>query len=157
MGFLDHYAIRNIYGALPYFLQNWAVSLVGWGVRLRRYGRDFGRLLESYVAREGWDEEQLEAFRDERLREFVLRSVSEVPYYQALLRRLGATPEEVATPEGFRLLPIISKQDVNASLLEFRNRAFSKRDVLEQETSGTTGTALAFPIAIHSHREQWAV
>ena len=157
MGFLDHYAIRNIYGALPYFLQNWAISLVGWGVRRRRLGRNFSSLLKSYIERDSWARDRLRAFRDERLREFVLSAVSEVPHYQALIRKMGMSPEEAASPEGFSSLPILSKQDVNSNPHQFNNPGVSKRGVLEQETSGTTGTALAFPVETDSHREQWAV
>ena len=53
-----------IYGRLPRFLQNAAVSIEGWRIRRYRYDASFRPLLAEYLGRSGDSPDEVRAFRE---------------------------------------------------------------------------------------------
>jgi len=67
---------EDVYRRLPIALQNAACSAVGLQTRVRRYDTEFRSLLVEAEVRRGWSPDQVVAFRDARLREFLIEASS---------------------------------------------------------------------------------
>jgi phenylacetate-CoA ligase len=145
-----------IYLRLPIPVQQIACSLVGLHTERTRYGGDFERILADAQARSYWSVEELAAFRDSRLAQFVTHSVATVPFYRNWLRMAQATPSDISSLNDLAQLPTLTKKDVQAHSAELISPGVPKRETHVAHTSGTTGGALRFPVTTRASREQWA-
>jgi len=136
--------VEDVYEKLPVSLQHAACSLRGWQVQRTHYGARFSDLLEQAERRMSWSAEEMRAYRDRRLHEFVRDAARTVPFYRARFRDLGVAPDEITTLEDLGSLPILTKAEVQDRYDELLSEAVSKRDRLTRHTSGTTGAGLRF-------------
>jgi phenylacetate-CoA ligase len=67
-----------------------------------------------------------------------------VPYYRRVFGDLGITPAEIRTPEDFRRLPPLTKDEIRAHLPEFKTRRDLGDRIFLNHTGGSTGQPLAF-------------
>ncbi len=152
------FSAQDVYSRLPIALQNLACSMVGLQIQRVRFGPDFQQVLRSAQERSAWSEEAIRDYRDQRLREFVLHCERTVPHYRALFRELGISARDIRTIDDLKLLPVLTKEQVQRRPDFFVSEAVSPRDRLMMHTSGTTGAGLRFArtqIAVAEQHATW--
>jgi phenylacetate-CoA ligase len=147
---------EGVYLRLPTPLQHLACSVVGWRTERTRYAGAFPRLLEEAHRRTYSSVEEICAFRDQRLAEFVRYAARNVPFYRDRLHRAGLDPERIRSLEDLGSLPIFTKSEAQQRTREFKSSAAPRRGTIIAHTSGTTGGALRFAVTLHARQEQWA-
>lgn len=86
--------------------------------------------------------EQLAQLQLQRLREFLLRIGSDVPYYRDLFKTLNFDPASVRAVTDIQRLPLTGKADIRANTAQLKSE---KAGPLEQfSTGGSTGEPLIF-------------
>ena len=149
---------EDVYRRLPIALQNAACSAVGLQTRVRRYDTEFRSLLVEAEVRRGWSPDQVVAFRDARLREFLIEASRTTTHWGRSFAELGVLPAEVNSLEDLsRLLPVLTKADVQSAFDTFVPERSGASKATWIHTSGTSGAGLRFPADWHAVREQWAV
>jgi len=149
--------LEKLYLRLPVSLQNLAVSIEGWRIGRTRYSREFFQLLAEAEGRAFLSPEQIQEYRDRRLREFVRHCVDTVPFYRERFHAAGIAPDEIRTLDDLRHLPILTKQEVQDEYSRLLSQAVPARDRVIVHTSGTTGAGLRFASTRRALREQWAI
>lgn len=146
--------VEALYGRLPAFAQDAAVTWHGWRLASRRYNREFRGILTGCREREFASSRQTMAFRNERLRCFVA-AAARLPYYQALFARCGVVPESVRTLADLERLPVLDKRTVQQARHQLAAPPAGRQ--LTCRTSGSTGAGLEFPASRRAEREQYAI
>jgi phenylacetate-coenzyme A ligase PaaK-like adenylate-forming protein len=149
--------LMGIYSRLPIALQNAALTAVGHYVRRTRYNKAYTDLFDEVVARDSWSEERLREFLDRRVSVFVHHAANTVPYYRELFVREGIDPRSITSVDDLSAIPLLEKHTVQDRLSDFVSEAFSKKQLMPNETSGSTGSGLRFFMTKQAIREQWAV
>ena len=91
-----------------------------------------------------WDEEQQRAWILDQLR-IKLRAASlEVPFYRDRFKRVGFDPNADFSFEDFAHLPVLERDDINASGADMRSRAVSSDEITVDSTGGSTGIPTEF-------------
>lgn len=140
-----------LYHLLPASLRNLAATARGYQLRRLRYGPETERIAREAVDRECWSAEQWQGWRTERLRRWLHRAATEVPYYRRQWeerRRQGdrSSWEELAN------WPILEKdvvREMGASLVRGGEARVAEGRLVREHTSGTTGK----PITVWSGKD----
>jgi phenylacetate-CoA ligase len=149
---------EKIYHHFPIILQHLACSLEGWRLQRQRFGGAFPELLREAESRTFWSRDQIDSFRDQRLRQFIRHCAATVPYYRRQFRALGLVPEDIRTLKDLQALPILTKKDIQDNSPDLVSEAVPKRERIIIHTSGTTGGGLRFASTYHTfqeHRSIW--
>ncbi len=149
--------LEDIYQKLPLPLQQLAVNIEGWRTVRKNYGGYFRQYLQEAESRTFWTKEEIQTYRDQRLQKFVRHCYETVPYYRNLFRRLKIVPADIKTLDDLKILPILTKQDVQDHFSELISEAAPPRERLLIKTSGTTGGAIHFYTTKQAIQEQWAI
>ncbi|MCG3203041.1 MAG: hypothetical protein NFCOHLIN_02958 [Gammaproteobacteria bacterium] len=148
---------ENLYRLSPVWLQNTLCSAYGLRVNLRRYGRGYSAIEREVFRRETLSVDQIRTLQNKRLKAIVARAATKVPYYRDLFRRLGLDPREIMSVEDLKVLPLLTRAEVQERLAEFVSDDYEQLTTTLWRTSGTTGTGLVFPMTLRAEREQWAL
>lgn len=149
--------LEAIYLRLPIPLQNLGCTFVGWRTERTRYAGDFPRILADAEARTYWSLEEVTAFRDRRLADFVVEAAAILPFYRDRFGAAGVSPSRVQTVDDLRALPVLTKAQVQEQTPRLISTGVPKSATRTLHTSGSTGAALRFPISIRGIQEQWAI
>ena len=148
--------VMKIYNRLPAWCQTLAVSLEGWRIQKRRYDDLFEERYREFMSRNHWTYEQKCAYRDQQLQKMVKHCYETVPYYRDLFHRLNIDYRQIKGVEDLKLLPILDKQTVREHYEEFFSQSYHRRELIEQHTSGSTGTGFSFYQNREAHADVWA-
>lgn len=147
--------MKSIYNALPNFLQDAAVSIVGWQQKRKRYDKYFHQKLEEYIERDSISKDKLFEYQRTKLKS-ALEQASKTPYYSKLFEEMGVHWSELADLKSFVKIPLTYKTDVAKNPTLFMPRAAKEGDI-RISTSGTTGQSLSFNASQNFDSEQWVV
>src|SRR6202044_3959321 len=102
-----------------------------------RYSREFER--NQYL-----HPDDLRKLQMRRLRQQLIDAYRYVPFYRHRMTQAGLTPLDIRTHEDLRLLPVLTKRDIQdqQDLLVSSNISPSKRE--QNQTGGSTGSPLQF-------------
>jgi phenylacetate-CoA ligase len=67
-----------------------------------------------------------------------------VPFYHRLFETLNMTPRDIATPDNFRKLPLLGKEDIRNNISYIVSSKYTIRDLIPNSTGGSTGVNLNF-------------
>ncbi len=113
----------------------WQSPALRWGAaQIERY--QF--LLES----QWWSKDQLQAYQWQMLRKLLDHAYSNTDFYRKRFDDLGAHPNDIRSPDDFRKLPCVTKDDVRNSLAGMRAKNFDQFQPVEIRTGGSTGAPL---------------
>jgi phenylacetate-CoA ligase len=101
-------------------------------------------------------EDEIQALRDRRLRNFVQHCFEKVPFYRKRLEEAGMAPGDVSGLSAMARLPILTKAEVKDRTGELENAVAGHRR-RAVHTSGTTGGGLRFSSSLAAIQEQWAI
>jgi phenylacetate-CoA ligase len=113
------------------------------------YGRSFLHWRAFLRESERWDSERVDAYRLEQLRNLLVHSGRNVPYYARLFSDVGFDPRKLQHIGDLKVLPYLEKETVRDRLDEFIDESVPRKFMVEQFTSGTTG----IPLRIFQTRE----
>lgn len=145
---------RSIYPHLPYWGQNFLVSLEGARLQWRRYGGGYDAIHRGVERRAQLGRNELETERRRRLAEF-LQASRRAPYWRDQFERHGVSVEKDPETE-LSKLPIVEKETVRRNRDAISTGPASDEERVEVRTSGTTGSGLVFETTLTGEREQWA-
>ena len=149
--------LENIYSILPSWAKNIAINLEGYKIKRTRYSPTFFRLLKEAKKRTYWSKDEIVAFRNKRLSEFVVHCYESVPYYRRKFKEIGINPKSINTLEDLKYIPILTKDEVKEHFNEFISEIIPKNKMVMMHTSGTTGGGFHFYTTLDSIYEQWAI
>lgn len=134
--------IHRWYYNLPVIFQNIAFSLYGYYLRAKRYNKlqqRYSKILRKneHLKKEKYEEKQLNL-----LKKILIHCGKNVPYYQQLFQKISFKPEHIETIEDLRKLPILEKRDVIENHKKFIATNLKKKEMMLEETSGTSGSPL---------------
>lgn len=146
-----------LYLKLPTSLQHVICSLEGWRVQRTRFDTPFWTFLKEAEKRTYWSPDQVQAYRDRRLRAFIQHCANTVPYYRRWFRQNNISPDDIRTLEDLQHLPILTKEDVQDHYPALVSEAVPEQERIIAHTSGTTGGGLRFATTLQATQEQWAI
>jgi phenylacetate-CoA ligase len=149
--------VQQIYKSLPVSAQNITCSIEGWRIKRQRFGGNFQDLLEKAEMRSHWSEDQIIAYRNNRLSLFLEYCQKNIPFYRDYFTKNGLDYRDINTIEDLRGLPIITKQVINNNSTAFTSVNIPKRELIKMHTSGSTGSPLHFYTTKSAIRELWAI
>lgn len=101
-------------------------------------------VLDELLESERFSPDRLHELRLRRLREVLIHASRNVPFYQRRFREAGFNPESVKDFSDLKGLPVLSKRDIQNHREELISRAFTRADLTENRTGGSTGSPLVF-------------
>lgn len=149
----------KIYGFLPPFLQNIAVSAFGYKWKKRRFGGVFLQELAKFKHRETFTKEQWEEYQLQELRKVLVHAFDTVPYYKKTFGEKEITREQLENIgfDGLAQLPVLTKEDL---------RLYGKTDLVSSKreeggeffaSSGSTGTPVNILYSLKMHQRYQAM
>ena len=92
-----------------------------------------------------WTREQINSYQIARLRQLILHSNSNVPYYRELFSGIGLQPEDIQELKDLHKIPILTKATIkNRGIDIFGSIGISNRDKIQSSSSGSTGEPLFY-------------
>lgn len=147
--------LETFYLKCPWQIQNILVSIEGWRIKQRRYGKTFADRLKKSYLQAGLKDENLSFFQDNCLRQF-LKIACQSPFWKKRFEDYNIDVQKEGIFSEFLKLPILTKEEVKSSVQQFRSpETFSQR-LVSCHTSGTTGSGLIFPSTVEAEHAQWA-
>lgn len=148
--------LMKVYNRLPAWCQTLAVSLEGLRIRKRRYDTLFEARYQDFMSRNDWTYEQKCAYRDAQLRKMVKHCYETVPYYRKQFDKLKIDYRQIKGLDDLSILPILDKQTIREHYEEFFSESYEREGLIEQHTSGSTGTGFSFYQNREAHADVWA-
>lgn len=149
--------LDTLYLHTPVWAQNALCSLYGHRLIRRRYTPAYEAMERQVMARDRLSQDEVRTLRDARLQRTLRRAAEKVPHYRRLFRELGIDPASLRTIDDLKVLPVLTKAEVQAGIADFRSDDIGSLHTSIVKTSGSTGTGLAFPLTLQGEQEQLAV
>ena len=96
----------------------------------------YARLLKASAA---WSREQLENYRNNKLRRLIAYCYENVPYYRSVMENRQVRPEEIKCAEDLARLPVLTKDVIRSHTNQLLAKNVSDMAVTWARTGGTTG------------------
>lgn len=136
---------EEIYLRSPALLQNLMISAYGRLLYQKRYKGLYYEILKQLEETKGLSATEITAFQEESLHRMVTYCAHQIPYYQKLFSEYGLRPSDITNLEDLKKLPILNKQTILEQGDNFRPKN-AQKPYMVQNTSGSTGTALALQV-----------
>lgn len=147
--------IESVYLNLPVLFQNLLVSLEGWILKRRRYGRSYDKIYTDISKREALQGDDLRGYQRRRLGDF-LRVAASSPFWAGRFKNFGVNIESENPFSEIEKLPVLSKETVKENIGGILPKMVSTTGLLRCHTSGTTGSGLIFWETPQAEKERWA-
>lgn len=151
--------VLSIYNLLPVWIQNIAVSVMGYKIQKERYGKLFDEKYSLSINRDKYTEDKLKEYRDQKIREIVEYSYTHVLFYRKLFDENKIDYKSIKGLNDLQKIPIIDKTIVQKYHDEFYSDEFrmKKNSIRHVHTSGTTGAGLNLNVTKEADAENWAI
>ncbi len=109
--------------------------------------------LKFLMKSQWWSESNLKAYQDEKLRQLIKHSYTNVPYYNELFKSLKLTPADFKTSEDLLKLPILTKETIRENFANKKIIATNipRSSIIPSHSSGST----AEPLKYYNTKEAW--
>src|SRR5579863_3776358 len=111
---------------------------------VRRYLQGYWRYAREIRRTQWLSADEFQARQMAQLRWLLRDAGQNVPYYQSLFQKLGATPDDFRELSDLARLPVLEKQQLRENPEQFFHRYSDTRLLIEDHTSGSTGEPLRF-------------
>lgn len=96
--------------------------------------------IEHEFERDQWlSQKQVQAVAWRKLKVLLDHAYAHVPFYRRRFDALGLAPQDIQTPEDYRQLPLLTKEDIRQNEDQLIAEGFSKAAMHRVVTSGSTG------------------
>lgn len=122
----------------------------------KRYRFDLAKMVRFVTASQYWTEEQVCEYQLSRVKTIVEHAYKSVPYYSALMRKIGMKPEDLKSLDDLKAFPILRKETIQNDFQSFLARGYQKYYPITRSTGGTTGVPFKYYNDIASWGLNWA-
>ena len=105
-------------------------------------GQNVCAYLKKLEETQSYGREELKALQWEKLKRLLCHAYKNTSYYREQFDKLGLHPEDIDTPETFRKLPLLTKDNIRNDVSDLLAR--NAKGLVPDCTSGSTGTPLTF-------------
>jgi phenylacetate-CoA ligase len=98
---------------------------------------------------EKWPDSKVKTYQFEQLKKLLVYSKKNIPYYKKLFADHQFQPEKMQCPEDISVLPYLDRETVRDRPNEFLDCSASKRNLIKECTSGSTG----IPLTVYKTKE----
>lgn len=140
-------SIRSLYYTLPQPAKNLISTAYGFQQRRTRYGKVFQETLNFLRESQLWSNEKLFEYQREKVSEFLKDAIQNTPFYKN---------DPLYQENSLENFPLIKKQDLREHLQNFYHSDLKKIPHIWAHTSGTTGSAIVFPISREHFKREYA-
>lgn len=147
-------AFDSLYARLPIPFQHAAVSLFGVHWYWLRFGGDYKKYEQNYLARETFTKEQWSEWQSARLATLLTACAKHVPYYRS---QWNEAQRQAALNGILSALPLLEKDPIRADPKLFLREDMRPRRPQVFLTSGSTGTPIASYYTVAELRESLAL
>jgi phenylacetate-CoA ligase len=144
------------YEKSPPAMRDAVATMVGAWQRQRRYGPHFRAHRLALEESQWWSAQELEMSVGERLRRFVHRAATTVPYYRDLFVRAEIPADSVRDVAYLRRLPLLDGETVRREYVRLQPEADDAGAAILVRTSGHDEAALTVPVSQESFEREWA-
>ncbi len=121
---------------------NWRKPLIFAGLyltgsKIPRYLREIERVAKL-------PQNEIEGYQNEKLKQLLLHSYQNVPYYHKILPESGVIIDGEVHLENFDKIPILTKEIIGSNYEDLKSRDLETRKYYENHTGGSTGQPLIF-------------
>ncbi|MGG9964375.1 phenylacetate--CoA ligase family protein [Ferruginibacter sp. SUN106] len=142
--------IKDLFDKAPYPFKVFITSAYGMQQRKKRFGPFFKEQIAFLDKAQYWKEAELKNYQQQKLAAF-FAAIKEVPFYQQNEPYKTLLASDTIALGDF---PVLAKQTVKRNSKEFYNTAGKK--VYWGHTSGTTGSAMVFPLSEQAYQYEYA-
>lgn len=148
---------EKIYYKSPVFIQNIAVTLLGWKLYRERFNTAGHEMLLELLASEAFTYAQITELQDSMFTTIARHAINTTPYYQTWAKTQGITALDINSLADINHFPIIDKIFLRENSALFRSNDVSlNKKQFTLNTSGTTGTPLTVYTDQHSRSKHYA-
>jgi len=79
-----------------------------------------------------------------KLKNLLEYAYANVPYYHRIFKTLNMTPKDITTPDDFRKLPLLDKEEIKNNISCIVSSNYRTKDLIPNSTGGSTGVNLNF-------------
>jgi phenylacetate-CoA ligase len=136
-------SLDSIYQRSPSWLQT--LMLNAYAARLSRYrrGAPYRAAVASLLESQFWPRNQLDEYRDSRIKSIVRLAYQKSQYYREAMDSLGIQPSDIRGASDLPRLPLLTRETVRTHLRELLTASQPLKGWLHGHTSGTTGSPLS--------------
>jgi phenylacetate-CoA ligase len=102
------------------------------------------RCLRELEESQWWPRERIQEVQSNRLQRLIRHAYDRVPFYRHLMDEQGVRPTDIAGLADLPRLPVLTKEDIRSHADELLANGFSRSQLLNGKTGGSTGTPLRF-------------
>ena len=140
---------KQFYDVAPYFIKILISSIYGISQRSNRYGKTYNSQIDILKDSQYWTNEELANYQQDKTTAFLLNVCKNVPYYKN-----AGYGNLFTSASDYQSLPILVKEQVKQNIQELYNIGSDK--MIWSHTSGTTGSAMIFPISMEAFQNEYA-
>lgn len=138
------YKFKDLYDRSPGWLKQ-AAGLAYRQIPLGlRYGATYGRYRSLLNKSANWGRAEIEAYQLAKLQALLSHASENVPFYKESFARAGFDPKMLRSLEDMRLVPTLSKADLQDRLPDLIARNIPKSQRMYVTTGGSTGIPVGF-------------
>jgi phenylacetate-CoA ligase len=142
--------VKRFYDLAPYGIKNLFASSYGLLQRNKRYGKHFAEELLLLSESQYWNKDRLSEYQNKRLACFIEGIKDKIPYY----KNNYAYADLSNGGSEINKYPILSKKLVKQNIKDFYAPILN--NVIWGHTSGTTGSAMIFPLSLEAYQKEYA-
>jgi len=88
--------------------------------------------------------DEIEKLQWKKLKKLLEYAYTNVPFYNHAFETINITPKDIATPDDFRRLPLLDKEEIRNNISHIVSSKYEKKDLISNSTGGSTGLNLNF-------------
>ena len=131
-------------------------SIYGYKLYTERYTGNHDRYLEQLLRSQWYEKEEIEQFVNTKLSAMIAHAVQNVKFYRQTAEKEGIRPDEIRKIDDLETLPILTKEEIRQSPEDFLAGNVRRQDLIQINTSGTTGKTLKIFVDKDSRRYAYA-
>lgn len=149
--------MESVYYRSPVFLQNIAVSAMGFKLRSERYRIAGEKKLAELLKTQYFSVDEMLNYQSAAFVKIARHAINNTVFYKSWASKNGIVAGDIKSIEDLNLFPIIEKAYIRENAQEFRAQPLSgKSKKITLHTSGTTGTPLSVYTDQDSRSEHYA-
>ncbi|MDX9694895.1 MAG: hypothetical protein RBT49_03805 [Bacteroidales bacterium] len=122
----------------------------------KKYNFDIRSYYSFVLENQYWDNEKIQEFQFERIKNILNHAQDNVPHYNDLFSKIGFKPNYISDIDDLKKLPILRKGDINKDFNSFLSKDFKQYNPVDRYTGGTTGSAFHLYNDMNSWAVNWA-
>ncbi|UUA71402.1 hypothetical protein [Cellvibrio sp. QJXJ] len=149
--------MESIYYKSPVFIQNIAVSAMGFKLRSERYKPVGQSKLTELLKTQNFNQEQMREYQSRAFVAIARHAINNTIFYQRWAQDKGLEAGDIKSIEQINLFPVIEKAYIRENSHEFKAQPKNQNaKQIKLHTSGTTGTPLTVYTDENSRSEHYA-